>query len=106
MKQNWKASLATRRRLVKQLEEKYARQKELLAEYAASCRYHGKPVPPELGEVLGIVESRIRNLQQFKRVVTETTSGIGLGPIVEKFMNESAEESAIIAAFLERNRAA
>ena len=106
MRQNWKASLATRRRLIKQLEEKYAKQKELLAEYAASCRYHGRPVPPELGEVLGIVESRIRNLEQFKKVVTETTSGIGLGPIVARFMEESKEESAIITAFLERNRAA
>lgn len=99
-------SLAHRQRLIKQLEANYAHQKELLAEYAASCRYHERPVPPDLGEVLGIVESRIRNLQQFKKVFTGTTSGIGLKPIVDRFMKESAEEAAIVAAFLERTRAA
>ena len=92
--------------ILKQLEAKYNRQKELLAEYAASCRYHGRPVPPDLGEVLGIVESRIRNFQQLKKVITETTSGIGLGSLVERFMTESAAESVVIAAFLKRNRAA
>jgi hypothetical protein len=101
-----KTSLAARRKLAKQYEQKLERQKELLAEYAASCRYHGRPVPPDLGEVLGVVEQRIRNFQQLKKILLETTSGIGVQPIIDRFLKESAEESAVVATFLKRNRAA
>lgn len=102
----FKTTRAQRIKLAKTYEAHLQRQKELLAEYAASCRYHGRPVPAELGEVLGIVEQRIRNFRQLKKVITETTSGIGVRPIIDRFLNESREEAAVIAAFLERNHAA
>lgn len=101
----FKTSLAARRRLARDYEAKLQRQKELLAEYAAACRYHNRPVPPELGEVLGVVENRIRQFRQVKQILLETTAGIGVEPIVKRFMEDHREDSAIIQRFLERGAA-
>jgi len=55
---------------------------------AAAYRHEGRPVPPELGEALGAVEYRRRAFQQIKTVIEEGQSGIGVKPLVERFLED------------------
>lgn len=106
MKLRFKMPIIERRKLVRHLEVCYTRQKELLAEYAAACRYHDKPVPPTLGEVLGVVEGRIRNLQQLKPILLEGTSGPGVQSIIEDFMDDHDKDTEVVTSFLRGNEEA
>lgn len=74
---------------MRKLEKSFQKQVELLAEMAAAYVAEGKPVPPEVGEALGEVEHRRREFQNIKKIYTEHTSGIGVKPIVQRFLERT-----------------
>lgn len=94
-------SLQKRSALVRQLERNFQQQLKLLAEMAAAYRHAGKLVPPQVGEAIGAAEYRRRCFTQVKRVLLESSSGIGVKKIVERFLDEIKPHSAAIQALLE-----
>ena len=92
--------MAKRRQMMRKLEESFQRQLELLAEMAAAYHHEGKAVPPEVGEALGAVEHRRRAFKQIKTIFIEANSGIGVKPIIERFLADVDRDAKAVAALL------
>lgn len=74
---------------MRKLEKSFQKQIDLILELAASYVAHGKPVPPEVGEALGEVERRRREFKRVKQIYVESTSGIGVKPIIQRFLENT-----------------
>jgi hypothetical protein len=90
-----------REKLARELEMKFKLELELLTEMAAAYRQEGKPVPAQVGEAIGAVAYRQRCFQQVKRVLLESSSGIGTKKIVERFLDEIKPHTETIQRLLE-----
>ena len=88
-------------RTARALEQKFQKQIELITEMAAAYVAHGKPVPQELGEALGEVEKRRREFQQVKQIYVEQNSGIGVKPIIQKFLERTQGAGEAVKRLLE-----
>lgn len=86
---------------MRKLEKSFQKQVELLAEMAAAYVAEGKPVPPEVGQALGEVEHRRREFKQVKQIYVEQTSGIGVKPIIQKFLERTQGAGEAMKRLLE-----
>lgn len=88
--------LTKRKKLLHQLEQAIQRQADLLAELAGSYRHHDMVVPPEVGEALGVVTHRRRVLDQLRRLLESSTSGIGVRERIESLMEEMHKDEDVL----------
>ncbi len=72
----------------RKLDKNFQQQIDLLVELATAYVATGKPVPPEVGEALGELGVRQREWDRVKQIYIESTSGIGVKEIVQRFLEK------------------
>jgi hypothetical protein len=88
-------------RAIQRVEKNFRAQLDLLAEMAAAYVEDGRPVPPEVGEALGLVEHRRRAFMSIKDILAESKGGPGVKELVQRYLQTVKSDSNALERVLE-----